>query len=164
MTKSSASSRGGKKLGLGARKAIYWTSSLGVVALAAVVAMQFGLSPNKASAHYSDCGENSLCFWDDSSYGGRFLGVPDADRLLWTPNIGDFMNDKTTSIWNRTGKTINFYNDVNGGSSLVCQLGPGDSDADLGSDQGGGDDEGKKSWEDHDCSDAQDNISSFYPV
>jgi hypothetical protein len=94
-----------------------------------------------ALANWQDCPDHYVCLWGDSNYAGRYIFQPDGN--LFVSNIGSFMNDLTTSIWNRTGRTICFYNDINYQGQLLC-LNGGGSSANVGSG-------------------ANDQISSFQP-
>jgi len=94
-----------------------------------------------ALADYRDCPDHYVCLWGDGNYAGRYLFQPESN--LFVPNIGSFMNDLTTSIWNRTGRTICFYNDINYQGQLLC-LNGGGSTPNVGSG-------------------ANDRISSFQP-
>ncbi|MEU9337339.1 peptidase inhibitor family I36 protein [Streptomyces sp. NPDC048290] len=80
-----------------------------------------------ASADYRDCPGNSVCVWDNSNYDGAFVvgGVNLA-------NVGSTMNDRTTSIWNRTGSQICFYQHSNYGGELLAIVAPGDSRPNVG--------------------------------
>jgi hypothetical protein len=80
------------------------------VGIGLVAASQFA-SPEAAQAAAADCPAGSLCLWGDNGYNGRYVFVPNAGDLLTTPNIGNAMNDLTSSLWNRTGTKICFYED-----------------------------------------------------
>ncbi|MCW8100331.1 peptidase inhibitor family I36 protein [Streptomyces tauricus] len=78
-----------------------------------------------AQAHYSQCPSGHFCVWQHSSYEGRFFsGTRD------TPNVGKDMNDRTTSVWNRTNRTVCMYRHENYGYNMGC-YGPGGSVAAL---------------------------------
>src|SRR5690349_20657523 len=94
-----------------------------------------------AHADYRDCPDRYVCLWGDGNYEGRYRFQPEGN--LFVPNIGSAMNDLTTSIWNRTGRTICFYNDINYQGQLLC-LNGGGSTPNVGSG-------------------ANDRISSFQP-
>ncbi|MEV1004977.1 peptidase inhibitor family I36 protein [Nonomuraea sp. NPDC050202] len=51
-----------------------------------------------------------FCIWGDMNYEGRRL-TSSGDA----PNVGDWINDMTTSFWNRTNKTYCMYQHVNYG-------------------------------------------------
>jgi hypothetical protein len=95
-----------------------------------------------ARADYRDCPDRYLCLWGDGNYAGRYTFYPESGGLF-VSNIGAFMNDLTTSIWNRTGRRVCFYNDINYQGQLFCMDGGGSS-ANVGSG-------------------ANDRISSFQP-
>jgi hypothetical protein len=86
-------------------------------------------TPGTAVADYRDCPDHYVCLWGDGNYAGRYVFYP--DNNLSVPNVGDRMNDLTTSIWNRTGRTICFYNDSNFQGQLLC-VGAGGSTANVG--------------------------------
>lgn len=93
-------------------------------------------APGTASVDdYRDCPDHYLCLWGDASYAGRYIFFPEGDDggPLFVPYIGDFMNDLTTSIWNRTSRRVCFYRDANYQGLLFCMNG-GDSSANIGSD------------------------------
>jgi hypothetical protein len=84
----------------------------------------------------ADCPDNYLCLWGDVNYTGRYIFYPNnGGDSLWVPNIGDFMNDLTSSIWNRTPATIFFFEDINyGGHRLLYVAGEGGSSGNVGAD------------------------------
>lgn len=93
---------------------------------------------------YRDCPDHYVCLWGDASYAGRYIFVPEGNGSpLFRSNIGSFMNDLTTSIWNRTSRRICFYRDTNYQGLLLC-MNPGASSPNIGSG-------------------ANDKISSFQP-
>jgi Peptidase inhibitor family I36 len=108
------------------------------VQMAAAGAAQAGPA---GPADYRDCPDRYLCLWGDGNYEGRYLFQPEGN--LFVPNIGSFMNDLTTSIWNRTGRTVCFYNHINYQGQLLC-IGAGGSTPNVGAG-------------------ANDKISSFQP-
>jgi hypothetical protein len=83
-----------------------------------------------AHADYRDCPDRYLCLWGDGNYTGRYRFQPEGN--LFVPNIGSAMNDLTTSIWNRTGRTVCFYDHSNYQGQLLC-LNGGGSTANVGS-------------------------------
>ncbi|WP_405392559.1 peptidase inhibitor family I36 protein [Streptomyces sp. NBC_01102] len=52
-------------------------------------------------AHYSQCPPGHFCIWQHSIYEGRFFSSPNS-----RPNVGSYMNDRTSSVWNRTSRTV----------------------------------------------------------
>lgn len=68
-----------------------------------------------AQAHYSQCPSGHFCIWQHSSYEGRFFS---SDRD--TPNVGSYMNDRTTSYWNRSGRDVCLFRHQNYGDYLGC--------------------------------------------
>lgn len=61
-----------------------------------------------AAASPDQCQAGYFCVWQNSSYTGRFYAASQS-----VPNIGDFMNDRTTSYWNRTTSWVTLYGDSN---------------------------------------------------
>jgi hypothetical protein len=116
------------------------TAAVAALALVASAVVQVAAT-NAAHAEWQDCPDHYVCLWGDGNYAGRYLFQP--ENNLFVSNIGSFMNDLTTSIWNRTGRTVCFYNDINYQSQLFC-LNAGGSTPNVGSG-------------------ANDRISSFQP-
>ncbi|WP_189113119.1 peptidase inhibitor family I36 protein [Pilimelia terevasa] len=72
---------------------------------------------------WRDCPDSYVCLWDDGNYAGRYRFQPEHDAFVsW---IGSAMNDRTTSIWNRTGSRVCFYDHVNYQGELLCLDGGG---------------------------------------
>ncbi|GAB7192064.1 hypothetical protein NUM3379_27730 [Kineococcus sp. NUM-3379] len=90
-----------------------------LIPAAAVVATLLPATP--AAAHYSQCPPGKICLWDDTGYNGRFQAFDGS-----TGNIGAHMNDRTTSIWNRTGTVVHFQEDADN-ISCIWTLPPGGS-------------------------------------
>lgn len=100
----------------------------GIIAGACLVAGSVVAGGTQASANPNDCPKGYVCVWGDSNYEGRFLFVPGTKRA----NVGERMNDLTTSLWNRTGSRICFYDDANYGGSVLAIVDPGGSRANVG--------------------------------
>ena len=81
---------------------------------AAVVGGSLVAAP-AASAAPGDCPDNYVCIFQHANYEGRWIGnLVGHDR----PNVGDYMNDRTTSIINNTNDWIIFFDRANyGGAS-----------------------------------------------
>ncbi|MFI5572498.1 peptidase inhibitor family I36 protein [Streptomyces sp. NPDC051740] len=95
-----------------------------VLLSAAVLAGALGaLDVPAAQAHYSQCPSGHFCVWQHSSYEGRFFS---SNRD--TPNVGSYMNDRTTSFWNRSNRVVCLYRHENYGDDLGCYE-PGASSA-----------------------------------
>ncbi|MDG9704135.1 peptidase inhibitor family I36 protein [Streptomyces sp. DH37] len=73
------------------------------------------LNAPAAQAHYSQCPSGHFCVWQHNSYEGRFFSSSTS-----TPNIGDYMNDRTTSVWNRSDRTVCMYRHENYGYPMGC--------------------------------------------
>ncbi|MFE6777534.1 peptidase inhibitor family I36 protein [Streptomyces sp. NPDC057702] len=107
------------------------TTVVGAVAgvcLTGALAMTGATPASATPPDYRDCTGNSVCVWDNSNYDGGFLagGVN-------VPNVGKAMNDRTTSLWNRSGSRICFYQHSNYGGELLANVGPGESRPNIGS-------------------------------
>jgi hypothetical protein len=76
----------------------------------------------------ADCPDHYMCFWGDSYYRGRYLFSPSHTDN----NIGNFMNDLTTSMWNRTGYHMCFFPDTNLRGEAVSGLRPGQWSPNVG--------------------------------
>ncbi|MFJ2261600.1 peptidase inhibitor family I36 protein [Streptomyces sp. NPDC087844] len=88
--------------------------------------LAIGATP--AQADYTQCKTGQFCLWDDTNYSGRFAGSQYSHS-----NVGDYMNDRMSSFWNRTGRTVCFFADsgFKPSSSYMCQL-PGASASNVG--------------------------------
>jgi hypothetical protein len=80
-----------------------WTAA--AVSVAAAIA---ALTAPSAAADAEQCPSGSFCVWEQSSYRGDFRHYTDSN-----PNVGNYMNDRMTSYWNRTGKTVSVYEHSN---------------------------------------------------
>ncbi|GAA2139791.1 peptidase inhibitor family I36 protein [Streptomyces synnematoformans] len=76
-----------------------------------------------ASAHYSQCPADQFCYWDHSSYEGAFGYFRGS-----VSNVGDRMNDRMTSYWNRTNYWISVYEHSNYRECMLT-IPPGGSSA-----------------------------------
>ena len=104
------------------------TTLAGAFAAASILtSVAFG--PGVARADVSDCLDKHVCLFGDQNYFGRWMRVP--QDALWQPNVGDFMNDLTTSIWNRTDVTVCFFEHDNYGGHNFC-LGAGQFTPNVG--------------------------------
>ncbi|MER0240642.1 peptidase inhibitor family I36 protein [Streptomyces sp. HSW2009] len=93
----------------------------GLAAVACMTATTVIGSATSASANPNDCPDGYVCVWGDINYEGRFLFAPGPERA----NVGSHMNDLTSSIWNRTGSQVCFYNhaDWRGGVMRIVPAG-----------------------------------------
>ncbi|GAA2139807.1 hypothetical protein GCM10009802_49860 [Streptomyces synnematoformans] len=80
-----------------------------------------------ASAHYSQCPANEFCIWDHSNYEGAFMHARGP-----VSNVGDRMNDRMTSFWNRTNDWYSIFEHDRFGGYCI-EIGPGASRANIGS-------------------------------
>ena len=106
------------------------TGGLMALAIAVVTTMSTGAASASAAAapraSWEWCANGTVCLFSDKNYNGDAIGT-NSD----TPNIGNFMNDRTSSIINKTGETWCFYQD-DLYRNKVTQLAPGESRANLG--------------------------------
>ena len=79
-----------------------------------------------ASAHWSQCPAGSICLWEHTGYQGRMQAFQGA-----SVNIGGYMNDRTTSVWNRSSQAVSFYRDSHHGGLCLFSLSAGGSKANL---------------------------------
>ncbi|QXE38778.1 peptidase inhibitor family I36 protein [Streptomyces sp. GMY02] len=77
-----------------------WTAA----AVLTVAAGTVSLTAPPAAADPNQCPSGSFCVWEQSSYRGDFRHYTTSN-----PNVGNYMNDRMTSYWNRTGKTVSVY-------------------------------------------------------
>lgn len=77
----------------------------GAIAAVCVTATSIIAGGTPASADPQDCPSGYVCVWGDSNYQGRYLFAPGPERS----SVGGYMNDLTTSLWNRTGSQVCFY-------------------------------------------------------
>lgn len=92
-------------------------------AVLAVVVGTASLTAQPVVADPNQCPSGSFCVWEQSSYRGDFRHYTGSN-----PNVGNYMNDRMTSYWNRTGKTVAVYEH---GNYVGCMFSirPGRSDA-----------------------------------
>ncbi|WP_062213857.1 peptidase inhibitor family I36 protein [Streptomyces sp. NBRC 109706] len=98
--------------------------------VAAVLTLATGgvtLTAPAAAADSSQCPNGSFCVWEHSSYTGRFLHSGSS-----VANVGNDMNDRMTSYWNRTGKTVSVYEHSNYTGCMIS-VAPGRSEAAVAS-------------------------------
>ncbi|SOD64364.1 Peptidase inhibitor family I36 [Streptomyces zhaozhouensis] len=85
------------------------------------------LGTHTASADSDQCPNGSFCVWEQSSYRGDFRHYTSSNA-----NVGDYMNDRMTSYWNRTGKTVSVYEHSNY-TGCMFSVAPGASEAAVAS-------------------------------
>ncbi|MEU1752805.1 peptidase inhibitor family I36 protein [Micromonospora matsumotoense] len=73
-----------------------------------------------ASAAPGDCPDRYVCIFQDTNYTGRMVGYYQG---VWTPNVGDYMNDRTSSIINNTDEMYLFFRDSNYGAGTYAVMG-----------------------------------------
>ncbi|MFJ4153039.1 peptidase inhibitor family I36 protein [Streptomyces galbus] len=78
----------------------------GSAALVGFLALTVTNSP-QASASSADCSDGKFCIWADPNYSGTFGQSQNSQANL------NGMDNRTTSFWNRTGKTVVFFNSAN---------------------------------------------------
>ncbi|AZK97824.1 MULTISPECIES: peptidase inhibitor family I36 protein [Streptomyces] len=72
-----------------------------------------------AAADVNQCPPGEFCLWEHSSFTGRFAYSSEPQA-----NVGDHMNDRLTSYWNRTNNWISLYDDSNFSGCLIS-ISPG---------------------------------------
>ncbi|ARF74773.1 peptidase inhibitor family I36 protein [Kitasatospora albolonga] len=100
-----------------------WTAAT-VLAVTAGTAV---LTAPPAAADPNQCPNGSFCVWEQSSYRGDFRHYTAS-----TPNVGNYMNDRMTSYWNRTGRTVSVYEHSNY-VGCMFSIAPGGSEAAVAS-------------------------------
>lgn len=120
---------GWRKLGDGISVAILTAT------LASLTALSVGLSapahadiaPHDHDRVYAQCPARNMCVWQDSNYWGKFIRQVGGVRR---PQVGPFLNDQISALWNRTGHVeCVFQNEFYGG--VWTPIRPGDSHHDL---------------------------------
>ncbi|ONK11729.1 peptidase inhibitor family I36 protein [Streptomyces sp. MP131-18] len=99
-------------------------------AVAAILTFTAGttsLTAHPAAADPNQCPNGSFCVWEQSSYRGDFRHYTSSN-----PNVGNYMNDRMTSYWNRTGKTVSVYEHSNY-TGCMFSIGAGKSEAAVAS-------------------------------
>ncbi|MFC9946822.1 peptidase inhibitor family I36 protein [Streptomyces pratensis] len=84
-----------------------------------------GLGGGAAVAADTDCPAQEFCLWADPGFTGRFAYSSEPQS-----NVGDYMNDRMTSYWNRTDNWISIYVDDKFQGCLYS-IGPGDKISDM---------------------------------
>lgn len=107
---------GSKKKSTGAR---LWA----VGAVLTFAAASATLTAQPAAADFSQCPSGSFCVWQHSSGSGLFFHSSTS-----VANIGEEMNDRMTSYWNRTNQTVSVYEHSNY-VGCMFSASPGSSDA-----------------------------------
>jgi hypothetical protein len=74
------------------------------------------------------CKKGTFCIFDNPNYKGD--GIRDGVRRT---NVGDFMNDRATSLWNRTGHKVCVYQNAYFDGAYRA-IKPGESHHDLRND------------------------------
>ncbi|ARQ68819.1 peptidase inhibitor family I36 protein [Streptomyces marincola] len=85
------------------------------------------LTAQPAVADSSQCSSGHFCVWEHSSYTGRFLQSTGS-----VSNVGNNMNDRMTSYWNRTNRTVSVY-EHSGYTGCMFSIAPGKSEAAVAS-------------------------------
>ena len=100
------------------------TSRLWAVGTVLTVALATAVvTAQPSAADSSQCPSGSFCVWDNSSYSGRFLHSGSS-----VSNVGNDMNDRMTSYWNRTNQTVAVY-EHGGYVGCMFSVAPGGSEA-----------------------------------
>lgn len=83
-----------------------------------------------AQATMGQCPSGYFCIWEDNTYQGHFARFTIGSSDLNVAIGGFVFNDKTTAVWNRTGRIWCTYQDKNYGGS-VRSWGAGASNPNL---------------------------------
>lgn len=87
---------------------------------AAIAGGSLTVAPS-ASAAESDC-PSTVCLFENLGYSGRWVGFPSE-----TANVGDYINDRTSSVVNRSDRIVCFFKDANYQGDLVFVIPPNTS-------------------------------------
>ncbi|MCX5078584.1 peptidase inhibitor family I36 protein [Streptomyces sp. NBC_00424] len=68
---------------------------------------------------WDQCHHGQACLFQNSDGGGSMWVVPSCNQI-W--NLDPSMNNRTSSLWNRAGSTLNVYNG-NGGNTMLGSYG-----------------------------------------
>ncbi|MEU1877756.1 peptidase inhibitor family I36 protein [Streptosporangium sp. NPDC020072] len=80
-------------------------------------------APAQAKAmDWDNCPEGYVCLYGDTYGRGRYSNTPGTEKA----NVGAFINDLTSSIWNRTNDAVCFYEHTNWGGRTLIGVGPGE--------------------------------------
>ncbi|WP_416976361.1 peptidase inhibitor family I36 protein [Streptomyces sp. T028] len=85
-----------------------------VAMAAAVTGGTVAVAPT-AGAASGDCPAAMVCIFQNANFGGIWIGQTDPYR----PNVGDLMNDRTSSIVNWTNRDICFYQNADYGGEML---------------------------------------------
>ncbi|RBQ17349.1 hypothetical protein DP939_25795 [Spongiactinospora rosea] len=98
------------------------TLTAGVIAAACAMTALISAAPAQAGVQdWDNCTSGRVCLYGDTYGRGRFLTFPGVAR-----HVGK-MNDLTSSIWNRSGRNVCFYQHANYGGKLLLEVGAGGS-------------------------------------
>lgn len=87
--------------------------------MAAIAGGTLASAPS-ASAAPGDCPDHYVCIFQHANYEGRWIGnLQGHDR----PNVGDYMNDRASSIINNTNYWIRFYEHAGYGGASFSMAG-----------------------------------------
>ncbi len=75
--------------------------------------------PDAAIKAWDQCQHGQACLFQNSNGGGTLWVVPSCNQI-W--NLDASMNNRTSSLWNRAGSTLNVYNG-NGGNTFLASYG-----------------------------------------
>ncbi|EDY47319.1 peptidase inhibitor family I36 protein [Streptomyces clavuligerus] len=66
------------------------------------------VAPMSERSGMKDCVRGKFCFWEDENFWGWRLSTTGS-----VPYVGDFMNDKMSSLYNNTDYWVTVYRDAN---------------------------------------------------
>ncbi|MCX4870123.1 peptidase inhibitor family I36 protein [Streptomyces sp. NBC_00825] len=113
--------------GAAASRAAVSSRLWGAAAVLAFTAGAASMTASPAVADSDQCPSGSFCVGEKSSYRGDFRNYTSSN-----PNVGDYMNDRMTSYWDRTGITVSVYEHSNYVGCMFT-IGPGKSEAAMAS-------------------------------
>ena len=79
------------------------------------------------------CFANYFCVWEDPNYGGKWVRQIGNGDSVNRRNVGDFLNDQISALWNRSGGKVCVSYNTNY-SGLTYGVKAGDSHRDLRND------------------------------
>lgn len=112
-----------KTIGIIVHRKLGIIATLGLVFAVTIGSLQI-LDSNDAeagTATRADCAGGYFCLWGDPNMAGRFIGwLQDENGNVNVPNIGDWMNDLASSVWNRTAHKVCVYLDTGYRNQMAC--------------------------------------------
>jgi Peptidase inhibitor family I36 len=79
------------------------------------------------------CFANYFCVWENPNYSGKWIRQIGNGDSVNRSNVGSFLNDQISSLWNRSGGMVCVYENSNYGGAIF-RVKDGDSHHDLRND------------------------------